>query len=163
NACVAFSPDGQRLAAVNTDYYLPTEVKVWDAREVTPEVQTARREAARQAAPSWHQRLAEDFLAQEQGPAALFHLSRAIELGTVDGTLWFQYALLLLDRDDRAGYRRHCARLLERFGQTENPEIALWLVWNCKLTADAVPDFAPLVSLAEKHGINHKKDVFNLN
>jgi WD40 repeat protein/serine/threonine protein kinase/Tfp pilus assembly protein PilF len=89
--------------------------------------------------------------------------ARAVEGGPPDGLVWFKRALTLLALGDREGYRRHCARLLERYGKTDDPWVAIWVAWNCKLTPDALADFTPAVRLAEKAVAAAPKDDFRLN
>jgi tetratricopeptide (TPR) repeat protein len=55
-------------------------------------------------------------------------------------------ALARLGAGDRSGYRRACAALLDRFGQAELPDPALWIV---VLAPDAVNDRNRLVQRAE--------------
>jgi serine/threonine protein kinase/WD40 repeat protein/Flp pilus assembly protein TadD len=62
------------------------------------------------------------------------------------------YPLALLDlRTGRSDdYRSLCEGLLDRFHQTDNEAIGLWVVITCKLAPDAVRDPARLTKLAEK-------------
>lgn len=62
---------------------------------------------------------------------------------------WYNLALLELQRGDRAGYRKACARMLERFGQTANLDAAYWTAWTCVLAPDAVADWTKPLKLAE--------------
>jgi tetratricopeptide (TPR) repeat protein len=68
-----------------------------------------------------------------------------------------ELARLRLRDGDRAGHRQVCARLLERFGGTEEPAVADGLAWVCVLAPDAVPDPARLVALAERALAREKK------
>jgi tetratricopeptide (TPR) repeat protein len=68
-----------------------------------------------------------------------------------------------LARDDRDGYRRHCARALERFGQATEPETAVTVPWLCKLAPDAVADYAAAVRCAERAVAANPKNVEYLN
>jgi WD40 repeat protein len=88
---------------------------------------------------------------------------RAVELSPPKGPLWFRCALVHLAAGDRDGYHRHCATLLDRYGRTDNPDVASWVAWNCKLTSDALPDFGPAVRLAEKAVVAKPRDNFRLN
>jgi tetratricopeptide (TPR) repeat protein len=63
---------------------------------------------------------------------------------------WFFRALLCLREENRDGYRRACADMLQRFGKADDPSSAFWLAWTCALSPDAGAEPAQLVSLAEK-------------
>jgi tetratricopeptide (TPR) repeat protein/tRNA A-37 threonylcarbamoyl transferase component Bud32 len=55
---------------------------------------------------------------------ALAACGRALALGADDIDTWNQAAILWARNGDRAGYRAHCGRMLDRFGQTTDPIIA---------------------------------------
>jgi tetratricopeptide (TPR) repeat protein len=60
---------------------------------------------------------------------------------TDDSHAWFEYAAVLLLSGDREGYRRACARMVERCGQA--PEMRPFLVARaCTLAPDSVADAA---------------------
>jgi tetratricopeptide (TPR) repeat protein len=59
-------------------------------------------------------------------------------------------ALIRLRLDDREGYRRACATLMERFGKTTNANLANNVAWTCAQGPKALSDLAPAVALAEK-------------
>jgi tetratricopeptide (TPR) repeat protein len=40
--------------------------------------------------------------------------------------------------------------MMQRFGQTDNPEQAHWVAWTCALNPDTAKDYRQLVQLAEK-------------
>jgi tetratricopeptide (TPR) repeat protein len=91
--------------------------------------------------------LAEDPL--EQGQAHIRHreweqaadcYARALKLSpTDDGHFWFEYAAVLLLSGDRQGYRKACARIVERCGQTAELR-AYHVARACTLAPDAVAD-----------------------
>ena len=63
---------------------------------------------------------------------------------------------------DTAGYRRACAELVERFGQTDDPIIAERTAKVCSAAPEAIADFGRVERLAqravtgtEKHGYHH--------
>jgi tetratricopeptide (TPR) repeat protein len=197
NLTVAFSADGNRLAAAAADIYLASDVRVWDARGLSDAERATRRAAVPAEATAWHRQQADECQADKRWEAASFHLGRviaafpeewetrsargyalaagghwaeaakdfrrAVELAPPIGRLWFHYALVLLAAGDRDGYRRHCAALLERHGRTGDPERAIWLAWNCKMTPDALPDLGPVIALAEKAVAANPRDGFRLN
>src|SRR5262245_39725573 len=55
---------------------------------------------------------------------ALATCGRALALGADDIDTWNQAAILWARNGDRAGYRAHCGRMLDRFGRTTDPIIA---------------------------------------
>ncbi len=148
SAAVAFSRDGTRLASLGTDIFLATDVRLWDAAEMSDETKAARRAASPDVA-AWHADEADACAEAGQWPAALFHLDRTAAAGA-DPSSWHRRGLVLLAVGDREGYRRHCARLLEAHGRTEDAAAAAWLACACKLTPDALADFTPALRLAER-------------
>jgi tetratricopeptide (TPR) repeat protein len=68
-----------------------------------------------------------------------------------DGPLaHFRYALLRLHLAGRDAHRTACADMLTRFQNSPDLMAAYWTAWACTLTPDAVPDWKPVVDLAEK-------------
>jgi WD40 repeat protein/serine/threonine protein kinase/tetratricopeptide (TPR) repeat protein len=59
------------------------------------------------------------------------------------------YALACLKTGDRARYRMICGRLLERFGQTQIPDLANFLAWISSVGPDALDDYAEAITLGE--------------
>ena len=76
--------------------------------------------------------------------------ARAVELGPQDGETWYRLGLARLALGDADGYRRTCARLLERVGEGESPHAAYWAARVSVLTPHAAADPAGSVRLAEK-------------
>ncbi len=62
----------------------------------------------------------------------------------------YQLALTHLGGDDRDGYRKVCASLIERFGRTPDADAGYFVAWTCSVAPDAVTDFDRVVALAEK-------------
>ena len=52
--------------------------------------------------------------------------------------------------EDRAGYRRVCREMLERFGSTSDPVIARSTLLSCLLVDDAIPDRRMLAPLLDQ-------------
>jgi WD40 repeat protein/tetratricopeptide (TPR) repeat protein len=76
--------------------------------------------------------------------------AKAAETNEATETVFLDHGLLRLQLADQAGYRRACARMLERFGRTEDAETANSLAWACVLGPHAVADLDQPVKLAEK-------------
>jgi tetratricopeptide (TPR) repeat protein len=62
----------------------------------------------------------------------------------------FGHAVLRVLAGDAEGHRRFCAELLQRFGQSTNPLEVAEIVRSSTLSADAVPDWKPVVRMSEK-------------
>jgi WD40 repeat protein/tetratricopeptide (TPR) repeat protein len=65
---------------------------------------------------------------------------------------WRSQALLCLRRGDADGYRKTCADLLGRFGESNNPVFDHQVARTCVLAADAGVDPGRVVQLAESGG-----------
>ena len=68
--------------------------------------------------------LANSYQALGRWDEALAACGRAIALGTDLHDTWNHAAILWARTGDRAGYRGHCRRMLDRFGPTTDPIIA---------------------------------------
>jgi tetratricopeptide (TPR) repeat protein len=66
-----------------------------------------------------------------------------------DGHFWFEYAALSLLADDRPGYVRTCAHMIERCGKAGGPR-AYHVARACTLAPDAVAEASLPGRLAEK-------------
>src|SRR5262249_25851763 len=66
--------------------------------------------------------------------------AKTLELGDKRLKVERDYALLCLATANTDQYRRTCARLLERFGQTKDPAVANNVAWACVLAPNAVDD-----------------------
>ncbi|HEV3298221.1 MAG TPA: protein kinase [Planctomycetaceae bacterium] len=90
---------------------------------------------------------------------ALAAIDKAAELEPGNHWYLFHAAPLHLRAGDVAGYRRTCWAMLERFQETQAPNVAERTAKTCLLLPDAVPDFDRVQKLAdrvvsgtEKHG-----------
>ncbi|HEV8069049.1 MAG TPA: hypothetical protein VGP76_15030, partial [Planctomycetaceae bacterium] len=81
---------------------------------------------------------------------ALAAIDKAVQLDPANHWYLFQAAPLHLRAGDVAGYRRVCAAMLERFQDTQVPEIADRTAKTCLLLPDAVPDFDRAQKLADR-------------
>jgi tetratricopeptide (TPR) repeat protein len=78
------------------------------------------------------------------------------ELDAQHPPVWHQHALALLAAGDRDSYRHTCARLLERFSQTGDPNTANSVAWTCALCPGAVPAFDKCIRLVEMAIVHHR-------
>src|SRR5262249_17284691 len=74
---------------------------------------------------------------------------RLLEKDPGDHWHWFGAAPLYLHRGDVAAYRRACREMLERFGNTDQPEIAERTAKTCLLIPDSA-DLERAVKLAQR-------------
>jgi WD40 repeat protein/Flp pilus assembly protein TadD/tRNA A-37 threonylcarbamoyl transferase component Bud32 len=179
NPSLAWSPDGQQLAALNWN----GSVSVWNASEL-PNASNERFNDAQSRAFAWHLAQAEAAAAEKDMPAVLMHLAELQTKEPPDGTTrvrrgrlymllgqwdkadadyahWFQsgepnddegwlsYARVLIARGDREGYRRLCDRVLEALQKPFNQESAWIAAHAVGLAAGSRQTAARIVSLAE--------------
>src|SRR5262249_22465364 len=64
--------------------------------------------------------------------------------------LWQRQAALLLLSGDAEGYRRHCARFVERFGRTTVVSTGFAVAYACNLGPDPARDNAVPLRLAQQ-------------
>jgi tetratricopeptide (TPR) repeat protein len=74
----------------------------------------------------------------------------AMSISPKDTRARISLALLCLRAGDLAGYQKACAGLVEHSAKNAEPAGVASLVWTCCVAPDAVMDYTPLVSLAEK-------------
>jgi tetratricopeptide (TPR) repeat protein len=96
----------------------------------------------------------------DRGLADLTHPGVA---GSSDWQALSWHARACLVAGDTAGYRRACARLLERFDQTPDPGLANNVAWACALAPGAVRDLGRVVKTAEGAAARSPKDPSVLN
>jgi WD40 repeat protein len=75
---------------------------------------------------------------------------QAVEQFPEEWGSWYHAALIHLLRGDAGGYRRLCARALERFDRSEDPVAGVYLAWAGALDAEAKVDPVRLLRLAER-------------
>jgi serine/threonine protein kinase/WD40 repeat protein len=174
-ANLAFSPDGSQLFATTRDS--PT-VHAWDLRALRADL--AKRGLDWELPPyppvrshhpapvrvvvyrTWvergldHERQgqAERALSAYRKAVAdyarLFAASDAKSAEPTDAILWYQYASLDFRIGDLAGYRKLCARMLERFGQSKDVRDITILAHACLLGPDALGDSRRALELAQE-------------
>jgi len=86
-----------------------------------------------------------DHVTRGQWKQAAAEYARASELQKGEPYLWWYQANTHLAAGDVDAYRRICASMLERFGETQDPRTAHAVVAACGLRPDALPDMGRLV------------------
>jgi tetratricopeptide (TPR) repeat protein len=81
---------------------------------------------------------------------ALAACGRAVALGTEDHEAWYHTATLWARTGDRAGYRDHCRRMLDRFGPTTDLMIAERTAKACLLLPLGGPEQEAACDLADR-------------
>lgn len=84
----------------------------------------------------FHDRLAHLHAGLGEWSLSAAEFSRAIEQGADDSDVWHFCALAQLALNDRAGYQKTCAKLVELFGKGADPATALSLAWSCALAPE---------------------------
>jgi WD40 repeat protein/serine/threonine protein kinase/tetratricopeptide (TPR) repeat protein len=87
---------------------------------------------------------------------------RAIELPGANPQVWVFCALLCTQQQDAEGSRKTVGGMLEKFGATDNLEIANSVAWACALAPNGVTDWKNPLKLAEK-AVAKQRDANNLN
>jgi len=91
---------------------------------------------------------------------AVADIAKAVDLRPENLLLWYQHALLTLAAGDRDGYQRVCAKMLARFGESDQVQVANTVAWTCSLGPVSVADLSRPVALARRA---HEKDLANLS
>ncbi len=86
-----------------------------------------------------------DHVTRGQWKQAAAEYARATEFQSGEPYLWWYQAITHLAAGDVDAYRRICASMLERFGETQDPRTANAVVTACGLRPDALPVMARLV------------------
>ncbi len=80
-----------------------------------------------------------------------------------DAYAWYLGGLARVAAADRDGYRKTCAGMVERFGQSPDASAGYWTAWTCILVPDAVPNASLPVQLAEQALAADPKNCDRLN
>jgi WD40 repeat protein len=175
-APLAFSPDGTRLVASTNQ----STLLLWDLRAVRKELAQRDLDWAQRPYPppsplaphasrlqfvvyrNWvqcgldHERQgqAEQALAAYRKAAAdyarAFAAADPKSAGLANPLLWFQHACLDLQIGDQAGYRKLCARMLERFGGGKNLIEITVLAHTCLLHPESPAESRRALELAQE-------------
>jgi WD40 repeat protein/serine/threonine protein kinase/tetratricopeptide (TPR) repeat protein len=94
--------------------------------------------------------------------------TRAVELSTAPAqsptraNAWYALTLLSLALEDEKAYRKACADLLARFGDTDQAQEIRTVTAACRVLPDALPNMEPVVRLARKLAAKEPKKYDNL-
>src|SRR5262249_37963102 len=86
---------------------------------------------------------------QGQWEPAAADFAQAMDLGLSSADVWRQHALVRLAAGDADGYRKLCARLVRRHGDSPDAAVVRTVGRTCAVAAEAVPDLKPLLQQAE--------------
>jgi tetratricopeptide (TPR) repeat protein len=81
--------------------------------------------------------------------SAATEFAEATKLDPNDAGLWLFQVEAYLESGNTDAYRKACAEMFERFGNTREPYVAEKVLWGCVSQADSLSDMARLVPLAE--------------
>jgi tetratricopeptide (TPR) repeat protein len=101
-------------------------------------------------------------LAQGHAGEARAAFAGAVERDGQDWQLRTWHAKACLAAGDAGGYRRACTELLDRFGRTEDMDVANSVAWTCAVAPGASADLGPAVRLAERAVAARPDDYFLL-
>ncbi len=93
---------------------------------------------------------AEAYARQEKWRQAADDYEHVYDLGRANTRVWVRLAAARVACGDLGGYRRFCARVVEKYGHTRDSETANSVGWVCTFAPDAVPDLGPVVRLVEQ-------------
>jgi tetratricopeptide (TPR) repeat protein len=94
---------------------------------------------------------------------ALQAFAKAVDSGSPGDQIRYWQALAHLGANERQEYGKACTGLLQRFGQTEDPQTANRVAWACVLIPEAVPDYDQPIKLARKAVTRDPKQALYLN
>jgi WD40 repeat protein len=83
-------------------------------------------------------------------------LARAMDLEPDLSWAWRGRGLVYLQENDHQGYHKLCAKMLDRFGQTNDGSVATVLAWTCVLRPQKLA-WPKVVSLMEKAARDHPR------
>jgi tetratricopeptide (TPR) repeat protein len=93
---------------------------------------------------------ADELARRSQWPEAAAEFTRALEIYPDNHWHWYRSGCLQVQIGDRAGYRQQCDRMLELFGDTDNPYVAERTAKVCLLWPDSASEDPRLSSLADR-------------
>jgi eukaryotic-like serine/threonine-protein kinase len=152
---LAFSPDGSRIVSGGLD----RTARVWDATPLPAGILHAQ-ESRYQQKQTELKALRDKSEAEEdagmgnkstqirQWDITADDIGKSLESDPNSLPARYLHIMALLEAGDRAGIRRACEDLLNRFGKTGNPAQANSVAWYCVLAPDAVADPKAPVRLA---------------
>jgi len=110
----------------------------------------------------YHNNLGNAHAAMGRWDEATAESAKAIRLRPADYRPWHCYTRVRLAVGDSKGYRKACEDLLERFGQTDDPDTAHSVAWTLTVVPNATTDFDRPLRLAEKAVVGAPKNFAHL-
>jgi tetratricopeptide (TPR) repeat protein len=101
--------------------------------------------------------------ARREFDKAVADYARVMDARPPDDHVWLEYAALLLLTGDEDGYRRACARLIERHGRTKEPSTALALARVCVVGPQSGATPGQMVQWAKMRGANQPPPAWSLH
>jgi eukaryotic-like serine/threonine-protein kinase len=116
------------------------------------EAETAYRKAIEVNSSFWQAHLALGNVLARRGRWAesAVALDENLRLFPVDHWSWYRVATLRLYRGDLEGYRQACREMLDRFGDSDRPDVAERIAKACSLAPDAHVDSERILNLADR-------------
>jgi eukaryotic-like serine/threonine-protein kinase len=140
---IRWSPDGHKLAALSTDGV----IQVWDATRGYQIPETGFWKHL--VGPiNWeeYRRLT----SQNQWSDAALTLRQMIAEDAHNDEALYQLALVSLHRNDYAGYRDACKRMVVAFRDSDDRWKSYQTAWACALRPGVLEDYEPVIALAEQ-------------
>src|SRR5262249_14740961 len=103
------------------------------------------------------------YAALRQYDKAIDDLAAYIQSNPNDPVQWYRLGLLRIYMGDTYGYRKLCADMAQRFGQTDDEGAVHHLVWTCMLSENALADFRPVLQAAQKMAGESPKELSKLS
>jgi Flp pilus assembly protein TadD len=111
----------------------------------------------------WWQKIGQACAEQGKWDQAATAFQRFAELEVSDDIAWSWQALAVAARGDVSGHQKICAAMLDKFGKTQDAEIANNVAWFCMRTPDCMTDFSQPLHLVEKSVELRPNQYFSLN
>jgi WD40 repeat protein/serine/threonine protein kinase len=89
--------------------------------------------------------------------------AEALHMNPENQNVWYWHALVTLASGDGKGYQTICRDMFDRFGNTNDAQVANDLAWTCSIGAGAISDPSRIVDLAIRSGMPKKGNANSFN